>query len=117
MAYFKIGDVDFSPYTSGLIVNKAANYSAQTNAAGNTVVDLINSKHTIEATIIPLKNEVMRLLKAEIDKFAVNLTYLDPATNELTTIAAIIPDDSIEYYTIRQDWSMFKPITLTFTEL
>lgn len=117
MAYFKIGDVDFSPYTSGLVVNKAANYSAQTNAAGNTVVDLINSKVSLDVTIIPLKNEVMNQLKAEIDKFAVNVTYLNPATNELTTIAAIIPDNSIEYYTIRPDWSMFKPITLTFTEL
>lgn len=54
MAYFKIGDVDFSLYVNSLKVSKTANYSAQTNAAGDTVVDYINSKRTIEVGIIPL---------------------------------------------------------------
>ena len=44
MAYFKIGNVDFSPYVSGLKVNKKAVYNSQVNAAGNSIVDYINSK-------------------------------------------------------------------------
>jgi hypothetical protein len=57
MAYFKIGEIDFSPYVNSLKINKSANYNAQTNAAGNTVVDYINSKRTIEVGIIPVDNE------------------------------------------------------------
>ena len=54
MAYFKIGDVDFSPYVNSLKVNKRAIYNSQVNAAGNSIVDYINSKRTIEVGIIPL---------------------------------------------------------------
>ncbi|WP_299043897.1 hypothetical protein [uncultured Campylobacter sp.] len=44
MTYFKIGDVDFSMYVNELKVKKQHNYIAQTNAAGDSVVDYINSK-------------------------------------------------------------------------
>ena len=117
MAYFKINNIDFSGITSGLKVSKAANYSAQTNAAGNMVVDYINSKKTIEATIIPINDAAMARLKAELDKFSVSITYREPATNSLQTIAAIIPADEIEYYTIQADRVMYNAVNLTFTEL
>mgnify|MGYP003291495799 CR=1 FL=1 len=43
MAYLKIDNTDFSMYVSGLKVGKKSNYNAQTNAAGDTVIDFINS--------------------------------------------------------------------------
>ena len=47
MAYFKIGTTDYSKYVNALKVDRGANYNAQTNAAGDTVVDYINHKRTI----------------------------------------------------------------------
>ena len=117
MAYFKINDIDFSMYVSGLKVSKSANYSAQTNAAGNTVVDYINSKRTIEVSIIPLNDAAMVNLKAAIAAFNVSITFRNPATNELETINAIIPEDEIEYYTIQANRVLYKEFSLTFTEL
>lgn len=60
MAYLKIDNTDFSMYVSGLKVGSKSNYNAQTNAAGNTVVDYINSKKTIAVNIIPLDDAAMK---------------------------------------------------------
>lgn len=117
MAYFKINDTDLSMYVGGLKVSKAANYNAQTNAAGNTVVDYINSKTTLEVSIIALDDAAMKAIKALLDAFSVSITYRSPATGELETIAAIIPEDEIEYYTIQANKVSYKAFDLTFTEL
>lgn len=117
MAYFKINDNDFSAYVSGLKVSKAANYNAQTNAAGNTVIDLINSKRTIEATIIPVNQSIMIALQTALNAENIVLSILNPETNTLEAFAAFIPDRETEYYTIQNNRILFKPFTLTFTEL
>lgn len=117
MAYFKLNDADLSQYVSGLKVSKAANYSSQTNAAGNTVVDYINTKRVIEVTIIPLDNDAMKAVEALLSNISVSITYREPLTGELTTIAAIIPAHEIEYYTIQADKVMYNAMDLTFTEL
>lgn len=117
MAYFKINDIDLSMYVSGLKVSKAANYTSQTNAAGNTVVDYINSKRTLEVSIIALDDAAMKAIKALVDTFSVSITYRSPATGELETIAAIIPEDEIEYYTIQANNVSYKAFDLAFTEL
>lgn len=117
MAYLKINDTDYSMYVSGLKVGKKSNYNAQTNAAGDTVVDYINKKRTIEVNIIPLDDAAMKSLLADIDGFSVSLAFRNPTTGALETINAIIPDSAIEYYTIRADKVSFKALNLTFTEL
>lgn len=117
MAYFMINDTDYSAYVSGLKVSKAANYTAQTNAAGNTVVDYINSKRTIEVEIIPLTDDRMISLQNALNEFSMNISFRNPATNALETIAVIIPETEIEYYTIQADKVMYNAVVLTFTEL
>lgn len=118
MAYFKIGNVDFSMYVSELKINKDYNYNAQTNAAGDTVVDYINSKREIEVGIIPLNDTAMTNLQAAIDAFNVSISFRNPKTNELeTNINCIIPDNQIEYYTIQTNKVMYKELKLTFIEL
>lgn len=117
MAYLKIDNTDFSTYVSGLKVGRKSTYNAQTNAAGNTVVDYINSKRTINVNIIPLEDAAMKSLQAAINKFSVSLSFRNPTTGALETINAIIPDSDIEYYTIRADKVSFKAFNLTFTEL
>lgn len=118
MAYFKIDGIDFSHCVNSLKVSTAANYSAQTNAAGNTVVDYVNSKRTIEVGIIPVDGETMAQLKAEITAFCVPIAFRNPDTNELAEdVLCIIPDNEVDYYTIQANRVSYNPFTLTFVEL
>ena len=117
MAYFKINDIDFSMYCNKLTVSKTANYNAQTNAAGNTVVDFVNHKRRVTVGIIPLDNAAMVSLQAELAKFNVIITYLNPQTKALDTINCIIPEENVEYYTIQADKVLFNAFSLEFIEL
>ena len=118
MAYFKINNVDYSMYVNSLEITTNTNYNAQTNAAGNTVVDYINQKRQIKVGIIPLDNVVMASLKNAIDNFNVSISFLNPNTKELEeNIDVIIPSNAIKYYTIQMDKVSFEGLTLTFTEL
>ena len=118
MAYFKINNVDYSMYVNSLEITTNTNYNAQTNAAGNTVVDYINQKRQIKVGIIPLDNVVMASLKNAIDNFNVSISFLNPNTKALEeNIDVIIPSNAIKYYTIQMDKVSFEGLTLTFNEL
>lgn len=118
MSYFKIDGVDYSHYVNELKVGKETKYNAQTNAAGDTVVDYINSKRVIEVGIIPLHAVEMAALLNAIDGFSVSISFRNPQTNELEeNVNCIIPNSNIEYYTIQVNKVMYNGLTLTFTEL
>lgn len=118
MAYFKIGDTDYSMYVNQLNINKEANYNAQTNAAGNTVVDYINHKRTIEVGIIPLDSAAMAALQTAIDAFSVSISFRNPQTGALEEgVSCIIPSNNVEYYTIQANKVMYNAFTLEFIEL
>lgn len=118
MAYFKIGDKDYSMYVNALNVSTETNYNSQTNAAGNTVVDYINKKRVISVGIIPLNDTVMAELQADIDAFNVSISFRNPKTNELEeNVNCIIPSNEVDYYTIQIDKVMYNALTLAFEEL
>lgn len=118
MAYFKIGNMDVSAYTSGLKISNAANYNARTNAAGNTVIDYINTKRTFEITIIPMKADaILNALLSRINSLTFTITYLNPDTRAEETVNVMMPQKEIEYYTIQADKVLYKPFTLTMIEL
>lgn len=118
MEYFKIDNTDFSQYVNELKVQTETNYNAQTNAAGNTVVDYINSKRVIEVGIIPLDSSVMVSLQNAITPFNVAISYRNPNTGALVeNVSCIIPSNEVEYYTIRADKVVFKALRLKFIEL
>lgn len=118
MAYFKIDGNDFSHCVNKLEIKKTANYTAQTNAAGNTVVDYINTKRTITVGIIPLTTYEMMDLQVMLTNFSVNISFQNPETDELEeNVACIIPSNAVSYYTIQANKTMFNGLTLTFTEL
>ena len=118
MAYFKINNVDYSMYVNSLEITTNTNYNAQTNAAGNTVVDYINQKRQIKVGIIPLDDAVMANLKTAIDNFNVSISFLNPNTKTLEeNVDVIIPSNEIKYYTIQVNKVSFEGLTLTFTEL
>ena len=118
MAYFKIGDNDYSMYCNGLKVTKTASYRAQSNAAGNTVVDNANAKRLIEVGIIPLNDTVMQQLLTDVDNLEVYVSFRNPTTNELLEdVHCIIPTTEVDYYTIQVGKVSYKAFTLKFTEL
>lgn len=117
MEYFKIGTIDYSHLVSGLKITKTRNFNAQTNAAGNTVIDYINSKRTVAVNFIPLTAKQMSFLLSALNNEVINLTYLNPENGLVETIAAFLAVNDAEYYTIQSNKTLFKPFTLTFTEL
>lgn len=118
MAYFKIGTTDFSDIVNSLIVTRSHQYNAQTNAAGDTVVDYINSKRTIEVGIIPIDDTKMAQLQSAIDDFNVSISFRNPQTNQLEeNVNCIIDSDKVEYYTIQVNRVLYNECTLEFTEL
>lgn len=118
MTYFKLNNVDYSMYVNSLEITTNTNYNAQTNAAGNTVVDYINQKRQIKVGIIPLNDVVMASLKNAIDNFNVKISFLNPNTKTIEeNVDVIIPSNAIKYYTIQMDKVSFEGLTLTFSEL
>lgn len=117
MAYFKIGNTDFSHLVRSLNITKEHNYNAQTNAAGNTVVDYINTKRTIEVGFIYMDDSAMAALQAALDSFAVTIAYRDTKTNALETANCIAPKIEADYYTIQADMVLYNEFTVEFTEL
>lgn len=117
MAYFKIGNVDFSHLVRSLNVAKSHNYNAQTNAAGNTVVDYINAKRTLEVGFIYMSDSDMAELQAAVNDFAVTVTYRDPLTNALETANCIAPEIEADYYTIQAGRVLYNEFAVEFTEL
>ena len=118
MAYFKINGVDFSMCVNKLDIKKTANYTSQTNAAGNTVVDYINSKRTIEVGIIPLTPTDMMALQSAINNLDVEVSFLNPTTNAIEeNVKCIIPENAVSYYTIQAGKVLFNAFSLSFTEL
>ena len=117
MAYFKIGSTDFSNIVNELKVDNTSNYNSQTNAAGDTVVEYINTKRIIEVGIIPLDDTDMANLQTAINDFKVMISFRNPRTNQLETIFCIIPESGIEYYTIQANKVMYKAFKLKFIEL
>lgn len=118
MAYLKINNTDFSTYVNSMKVSSNVNYNAQTNAAGNTVVDYINTKRELEVGIIPLNDEAMKALQAVISAFNVSVSFLNPNTAELEeNINCIIPSNGVEYYTIQNGNVSFKQFTIKIIEL
>lgn len=118
MAYLIINDVDFSPYVNDLKVTNNHRYNAQTNAAGNTIVDYINKKRTFEVGIIPVDDEAMANLQEVLDTFNVTLTFRNPQTNALEEdVNCIIPTNAVAYYTIRKDKVTYDAFVVQIQEL
>lgn len=118
MAYFKIGETDFSNIVSGLKISKSQKYNSQTNAAGNTVVDLINRKRTIEVEIIALEEAEAQALLNAVEEFNVSISYREPTTGSLVQgVNCIISSNDVEYYTIQDKTVRLNKFKLKFVEL
>lgn len=118
MAYFKINNADFSDLVSGLKVGYETLVSDNSgrNAAGNTVIDVINRKIKVYLTLRHTTNAEMARFLAAIGDYVVNVSFMDPITGQWTDITAYTGTPEPEYYTI-SDKTIFKPMSINFIEL
>lgn len=118
MTYLKINNVDYSSLVSGLKVGYETLVSDNSgrNAAGNTVIDVINRKVKIYVTLRHTTQEEMKSFLTAIKDYVVNVTYLNPETKALSTVNAYTGTPEPEYYTI-SDKTIYKPMSLNFIEL
>lgn len=117
MAYFMINGIDFSDCVCGLKITNNSTYNAQTNAAGNTVIDYINTKRTLEVSFIALDSFRMFELGMELYNLECDITYMDALEDCPMEMHAILPSKTIEYYSLSAGNKRVKAFTLTFTEL
>jgi uncharacterized protein YbbC (DUF1343 family) len=119
MAYFKINGADFSSLVSGLKVGFETLVSDNSgrNAAGDTVIDVVNKKVKLYVTLRHTTEAEMRGFLNAIEGYVVNVSYLNPKTNKISTISAYTGTPEPEYYTIQANNTIYKPLTLNFIQL
>ena len=67
---------------------------------------------------IPMDEATMKTLMTQIGQFNVTISYKEPESeNELASVNCIMPNNSIDYYTIQVSKVLFKAFTITFEEL
>ena len=119
MIYFKINNTDFSHLVSSLKVGYETLVSDNSgrNAAGNTVIDIINRKIKVYVEFRPMLDSHMNSLLTAIKDYVVNVSYLDPETQALKTIQCYTGTPEPEYFTIQDNRKLFKQMSLNFIEL
>lgn len=116
--YFKINNEDFSSLVSGMKVGYETLVSSDSgrNAAGDTVLDIINKKIKVYITLRHTTRAEMTGFLTAIQPYVLNVSFLDPTTNQFTTIEAYTGTPEPEYYTI-SDKTLYKPMNINFIEL
>ena len=116
--FLQINGKDFSYLVSGLKTGFETLVSDNSgrNAAGNTVIDVINQKDKIYVTLRHTTAEEMNAFLKAIEGYVVSVTYLNPRTRALKTIRAYTGTPEPEYYTISNK-TIYKPMSINFIEL
>ena len=116
--YFKINNVDFSHLVSGMKVGYETLVSENSgrNAAGNTVIDIVNKKIKLYITLRHTTNTEMDSFLTTIQPYVVSVSYLDPITQNMKTFTAYTGTPEPEYYSISNK-TIFKPLSINFIEL
>ena len=119
MAFLKVNGVNISSLTSGLKVGYETLVSDNSgrNAAGDTVIDVINNKIKLYVNIRHTTQDEMKVFLDAINSYVVTVEFLNPKTKELKTITAYTGTPEPEYYTIQEGFVVYKPLNLNFIEL
>jgi hypothetical protein len=118
MAYFMINNIDYSDCVSSLAIKNKRNYKAQTNASGDTTIDYINAKRTVEVGLIPLDSGRASTLLQLLQGGEVYISFSNPNTGALEEdVICFISEEATSYQTIRADKTLLKAFSLVFSEL
>lgn len=119
MSYLKINGTDISHLVKGLKIGYetlVADGSGR-NAAGDTVLDVINKKVKIYGTFRPMDNNEMAHFLGLINDYVVNVSYLDSKSNTIKTAQCYTGTPEPEYYWIQGGHVLYKEFSLNFIEL
>ena len=119
MSYLTINNVDVSNLVSGLKVGYETLVSEDSgrNANGDTVIDIINRKAKVYVTFRPMDSSEMVKLMNSFSNYVVNVSFLDPKTNQIKTIQAYTSTPEPEYLWIHDNQVLYKSFNLNFIEL
>lgn len=119
MAYLKINNTDISHLVSGLKIGfeTLVSDTSGRNAAGNTVIDVINQKTKVYVILRHTTDSEMNSFLDAIKDYQVNVSFRNPKTGELETIKAYTGTPEPEYYTIQASHVIYKPMAINFIEL
>ena len=117
--FFKINDKDFSNLVSGLKIGYEVLVSENSgrNAAGDTVIDVINRKTKLYVSFRPMFDSDMKRLLGEIESYVVSVSFRDSKTNVLKTIQCYIGTPEPEYQWVHNGSVLYKAFNLNFIEL
>lgn len=114
-----INGVDVSNLVQGMKVGYETLVSEDSgrNAAGDTVIDIINRKIKVYVTFRPMDgNDMSKLLRA-IESYVVSVSFRDSKTNATKTITAYTGSPTPEYYWVLGNKTLYKAFDLNFIEL
>lgn len=119
MTYLKINGTDVSYLVKSLKVGYetlVADNSGR-NAAGNTVLDVVNKKVKLYVGFRPMDDVDMKKLLATFDNYVIPVSYLDSKTNTIKTITCYTGTPEPEYYWVLNDKVLYKAMELNFIEM
>lgn len=119
MTYLKINDTDVSYLVKSLKVGYetlVADNSGR-NAAGNTVLDIVNKKVKLYVGFRPMDDADMKKLLGTFTDYVVPVSYLDSKTNTIKTITCYTGTPEPEYYWVLNDKVLYKAMELNFIEM
>lgn len=116
--YFKVNGTDFSHLVSGLKVGYETLVSDNSgrNAAGNTVIEIVNRKFKIYVTLRHTTEEEMRSFLQAIHGYVISVSFLNPETGAMSTRTCYTGTPEPEYYSISNK-TIYKPMSINFIEL
>lgn len=117
--YFKVNGIDLSHLVSSMKIGYETLVSENSgrNAAGDTVIDVINKKHKVYITFRHTTGAEMQELLSAIGDYVVTVSFRNPTNSALTTITAYTGTPEPDYYTIQPNMVVYKPMSLNFIEL
>ncbi len=112
-----INGTDVSHLVAGLKVGYETLVSEDSgrNAAGDTVIDIINRKIKLYVSFRPMFTDDMISLLRAMEPYVINVTFLDPKSNVAKTIQVYHGTPEPEYYNVNM--GLYKAFNLNFIEL
>ena len=119
MSYLNINGTDVSHLVKGLRVGYETLVSEDSgrNAAGDTVLDIINRKVKLYVTFRPMDGRDMATLLSAIGPYVVKVSFRDSRTNGTTTVNCYHGTPEPEYYWIQGNNVLYKEFSFNFIEL
>ena len=117
MVILSINGIDVSSLVAGLKVGYETLVSEDSgrNAAGDTVLDIINRKIKLYVSFRPMFQSDMTKLLGAIKPYVVSVSFRNPETNAMKTITTYTGTPEPEYYNATV--GLYKAFNLNFIEL